>query len=113
MRATFVSVIVFAIASVEAIAQDVPPGKRIFDRFCAECHAPGAGHPGTQQLGWTRGEKLAVLEERKGGVPADYVRFVVRNGLMEMPAFRPTEIDEAALKQLAEYLARPPSRKKR
>jgi mono/diheme cytochrome c family protein len=93
-----------AFISSQAIAADVPPGKALFDRHCAECHAPGFGHPGTQQLGWTRGADRAVLEQRKDLAPA-YVSAIVRNGLMEMPAFRPAEITDASLKLLAEYVA--------
>ena len=92
-------------ASPAATAAAAPPGKAVFDRWCAECHAPGHGHPGTQQLGWTRGEKLAVLEQRKDLVP-DYVNLVVRRGLVEMPPYRPTEISDAELAQLADYLSR-------
>jgi (+)-pinoresinol hydroxylase len=95
-------------ASTTASAQpasELPPGKAVFDRWCAECHAPGHGHPGTQQLGWTRGEKFAVLEQRKD-LAADYVKLVVRRGLVEMPPYRPTEISDAELAQLAAYLAR-------
>jgi mono/diheme cytochrome c family protein len=84
-----------------------PPGKQIFTQHCAECHAPGVGHPGTQRLGWSRGERYAVLEQRKD-LSADYVRAIVRHGLLEMPAFRPTEISDEALDQLAAYLARRP-----
>jgi mono/diheme cytochrome c family protein len=82
-----------------------PPGKVIFNRLCAECHAAGHGHPGTQQLGWTRGGKLALLERRRD-LAAIYVTTVVRRGLLEMPPFRPTEIDDTQLTQLAAYLAR-------
>ncbi|MEY4761785.1 MAG: hypothetical protein RLZZ200_1641, partial [Pseudomonadota bacterium] len=91
-----------------AAAADAPPGKRIFDRYCAECHAPGHGHPGTQQLEWTRGRQFSILEDRKDLIPA-YVATVVRNGLYEMAPFRPTEIDDAGLNELVAYLA--PSRK--
>ena len=105
MRASYVQIVlVLAGASFTASAAEAPPGKRIFDRHCAACHAAGVGTPGTQQLGWTRGKEFAVLEERKD-LQADYVRFVVRHGLLEMPPFRPTEIDDAELAQLVDYLA--------
>jgi (+)-pinoresinol hydroxylase len=104
--------VVWAFASLAAAAADVPPGKQIFDRHCAACHAAGVGTPGTQQLGWTRGKEFALLEERKD-LQADYVRFVVRHGLLEMPPFRPTEIDDAQLGQLASYLAKSGRRSKR
>jgi (+)-pinoresinol hydroxylase len=93
-------------AGADVAAADYAAGKQLFDRHCAECHAPGVGHPGTQQLGWTRGEDRAVLEQRSD-LPAAYIIQIVRNGLLEMPAVRPTELTDAELRQLAEYLARP------
>lgn len=113
MRAISVlSAVVCLWASVAVGAADAPPGKQIFDRHCAACHAAGVGTPGTQQLGWTRGKEFAVLEVRKD-LQADYVRFVVRHGLLEMPPFRPTEIDDVQLEQLATYLAKSGRRSKR
>src|SRR5688572_6116488 len=97
------SIPVLALLTFPAHAADAPAGKRLFDRHCAECHAPGAGRPGTQQLGWSRGKDRAVLELRRD-LAADYISFVVRNGLLEMPPFRPTEIDDAQLRELAGYL---------
>ena len=80
--------ILVAFAAVPASAADLPPGKQVFDRFCSECHAPGFGHPGTQELELTRGKALSILEQRKD-LGADYVRYVVRHGLWEMPPYRP------------------------
>lgn len=99
-------IVLLALATLDASGAEVSAGKTTFDRYCAECHAPGFGHPGTQQLGWIQGERRAVLEQRKD-LAAAYVMLVVRNGLMEMPPFRPTEIDDKALRQLADYLAKP------
>ena len=93
------------LAALNAQAADQVAGKQIFDRVCAECHAPGSGHPGTQQLGWTRGATRAVLEQRLDLSP-EYVAVVVRNGLVEMPAIRPTELSDAELRQVSSYLFR-------
>lgn len=95
----------FALFSGASLAE-TPAGKATFERYCAACHAPGHGHPGTQQLGWTRGEAAAVLQQRKNLAPA-YIKHVVRHGLLEMPPYRPSEIDDAALDALALYLAKP------
>jgi mono/diheme cytochrome c family protein len=109
-RAVLMSVALLSFASIAARAADadVEAGKQLFARKCAECHAPGFGHPGTQQLGWTRGDKGAVLEARTDLVPA-YIAAIVRNGLFEMPAFRPTEITDEQLKQLGAYLSKSPA----
>jgi mono/diheme cytochrome c family protein len=82
------------------------PGKTLFDRHCSFCHAAGPGHAGTMRLAEARGADKAVLEERRDLDPV-YVRLVVRQGLIEMPPWRKTEIDDAALQQIAAYLTRP------
>ena len=86
-------------------AADSSAGKQVFERYCANCHAAGVGHPGTQMLGWLKGDKMAVLERRSDLAPA-YVQWVVRQGLAEMAPFRPSEINDAALADLTAYLAR-------
>ncbi len=86
---------------------DEPDGRRLFDNHCAECHAEGFGHPGTQRLGWSRGEQRAVLTKRTD-LTVDYVKLIVRRGLAEMPPFRPSEISDAELARLSAYLAKTP-----
>jgi len=95
-----------SVAYAGGIADD-SSGKRTFETHCAECHAAGFGHPGTQRLGWRRGERYAVLTQRTD-LSADYVRLVVRRGLEEMPPFRPSEISDAELAELGAYLAKTP-----
>lgn len=79
-------------------------GADIFAKQCAWCHSPGVEHPGTMQLGETRGADFAVLEDRTD-LNADYVKYIVRNGLNGMPPFKPTIITDAELDKLASYLA--------
>ncbi len=88
-----------------AIAADASPGKALFDRNCAVCHAAGPGHAGTMRLAETRGPDKAVLEQRTDLNPV-YIRLVVRQGLVEMPPWRPSEIDDDALSQVVQYLTR-------
>ena len=78
-------------------------GKAVFDRLCSHCHAPGIEHPATRQLAVTRGEDKAVLAERKD-LAAEYIRFVVRSGLRSMPGFYPSDLTEAQLEALVDYL---------
>jgi len=85
------------------------PGQRLFAKHCAECHADAVGTPGTQRLGWNRGAAYAVLEKRKD-LSAEYIKVIVRRGLIEMPPFRPTEISDLELAQLSAYLAKRPAR---
>lgn len=93
-----------ALSAAPAAPPDIAAGKVLFDRWCAECHAPGHGHPGTQQLERLRGAKLAVLEQRPDLTSA-LVRAIVRNGMNAMPAYRQSEISDAQLEQIGRYLA--------
>jgi len=86
-------------------AADPAAGKKVFDHYCSECHAPGFGHSGTQELEVLRGKDQSVLERRRDLAP-DYVRYVVRHGLWQMPPYRPTEIDDHQLDLLVAYLAK-------
>jgi len=91
---------------VEPTSDYVPSnrsGKVIFDLHCAGCHDPGPAHAATKQLALVRGKDLAVIMERKDLVP-DYIKYIVRDGLLEMPPFRPTDINNAELDNLATYI---------
>jgi mono/diheme cytochrome c family protein len=104
MRITLITLLL-TIASLTIAAPDTAtPGKVLFDKKCAECHAPGFGHPGTQRLEWSRGARYSVLEQRKDLTPG-YIKTVVRHGLAEMPPFRPSELPDSELQQIANYLA--------
>lgn len=108
-QATGLWVAALAVAGILATggveSADTPAGKAIFDRNCAACHAAGSGHPGTERLSQLRGPSKAVLEQRTDLDPV-YIRVVVRQGLVEMAPWRPTEISDAELAQLAQYLGR-------
>ncbi len=99
-------VIVLVLVSFDAAAADVESGRRLFEQHCSECHGPGPGHPGTQRLGWTRGEARSQLE-RRTDLKAEYITAVVRNGLLEMPPFRPAQINDTELQEITGYLTRP------
>jgi mono/diheme cytochrome c family protein len=84
-------------------AADEQTGAAIFERHCATCHARGDGHPGTQSLAKIYGGEQASLLDRVN-LPAELVRFTVRNGRGLMPGFRVSEIDNQDLKLLIEFL---------
>ena len=81
----------------------VKRGQAVYQRHCAPCHDPGPGHPGTQMLAAVKGEQLAVLIGRSD-LSEDVVRAVVRNGLIEMPPFRPSEVTDDDLKALVTFI---------
>lgn len=96
------------LASVIAAGQpaaEIARGEAVFDKWCAPCHAPGPGHPGTQALeALYQGSKPAALEDRTDLIP-ELTRTFVRNGVSVMTPFRKTEISDAELDALAAYLA--------
>jgi (+)-pinoresinol hydroxylase len=81
-------------------------GQVVYEHWCAPCHAPGAGHPGTQSLQLKYGGKIpAVLLERSDLAPLTVATFV-RQGVLLMAPFRKTEITDAELAGLSAYVAR-------
>jgi mono/diheme cytochrome c family protein len=80
-------------------------GKEVFDRQCVHCHGNNNEAVGTLQLARTRGKDKSLLTERKD-LTADYVQFVVRHGLKAMPAFVPSDLTDAQLQALTEYLTK-------
>lgn len=79
-------------------------GRKIFDKWCGDCHST-AGGPGSLALQRKyRGVIPAVLEQRSDLRP-DYITLVVRQGVSFMPSFRKTEIGDADLALVAAYLA--------
>ncbi|MFC2950529.1 c-type cytochrome [Marinicaulis aureus] len=93
-----------AIASPDTT--DIKNGEDVYDHWCAACHDPGPGHPGTQSLAIKYGgERPAALEERTDLSP-EITAYFVRNGYALMPFFRKTEISDADLRDLSAYLAR-------
>ena len=86
-------------------AEPAISGKAVFEKWCAPCHAPGPGHPGTIALAALyKGAKPAALAERTDLTP-DIVKHYVRSGVSVMPFFRKTEVSDAELAALADYLA--------
>jgi mono/diheme cytochrome c family protein len=82
-------------------------GDDMYQYWCATCHGAGPGHPGTAALAAKyNGERPALLEERTDLTP-QAVRFFVRTGISIMPFFRKTEVSDADLDAIAEYLTRP------
>jgi len=81
-------------------------GKRVYDHWCSHCHDPGQGHPGTQglQVKYSGTDIPAVLLERTD-LTAPVVKTFVRTGVLAMAPFRKTEITDAELDALAEYLS--------
>lgn len=81
-------------------------GQHVYEHWCAPCHAPGPGHPGTQSLQVKyAGKTPAVLLERTD-LSAQTVAAFVRQGVLLMAPFRKTEITDAELSALAAFVAK-------
>jgi mono/diheme cytochrome c family protein len=99
----YVILLMAALASGSAQAAN-PDGKAIYEHWCAPCHAPGPGHPGTQSLQFKYQGKLPpVLLDRTDLTP-QAVSVFVRQGVLLMAPFRKTEITDAQLAALATYV---------
>lgn len=87
------------------------PGKRVYDRWCIDCHGDAPGFFGDGLTGTTAleakygGQIPAVLEKRTDLTPP-FVALFVRRGVSVMPFFRRTEISDAELVALTAYLSR-------
>jgi mono/diheme cytochrome c family protein len=81
-------------------------GRDVYAYWCWNCHGEGPGKPGTVALAARyKGAVPALLTER-ADLSAELVKVYVRSGLSVMPHFRKTQISDAQLNALAEYLAR-------
>lgn len=76
-------------------------GEEVYAHWCADCHDPGPGHPGTLRLE-ARGDGKAALLERD--IDPETLRYIVRNGIQMMPPFRETEISDEELARLTQFM---------
>jgi mono/diheme cytochrome c family protein len=94
-----------------AQAQDLAERGHVqFQKWCAPCHAALTENQprlaGTSALEKKyAGQKPATLEDRTD-LPADQVKYFIRNGVNAMPPFRKTEIGDADADAIAAYIAR-------
>lgn len=63
-------------------------GAEIYAKVCAYCHEANVG------------PKILNRE-----LPVAYIRAIVRSGILAMPAFRSSEIDDESLAKLANFIS--------
>lgn len=78
-------------------------GEEVYAYWCAACHM--AGKPGSVAVMLLRGDQMPTDLADSENLDADYVRYLVRNGQSAMPHFRQTQVSDAQLDLLADYLA--------
>ena len=103
-----------SVVTAAAVAQDgsaVERGRATFEHLCEPCHGSGPGDDGRAMLPGTdalrikyQGALPALLEERSDLTP-EALKTFVRVGVFSMPPFRPTEITDAQIEDVAAYLA--------
>src|SRR3984885_12153625 len=106
--ALFVVLLVALTWGAQAKSPGQPPAvsaKAVYEHWCAPCHAPGPGHPGTQSLQFKYGGKLAAALLAGTALSPQAVSLFVRHGVLLMAPFRKTEITDAELSALAAYVA--------
>lgn len=91
-----------ALSPVEPLAV-ARTGEEIYNIQCKACHAPGPGHPATLLLEQKHGKDKSVIKGRED-LTEEYIKSIVRNGLLEMPPFRPTEVTDEELDIIAAYI---------
>lgn len=106
MSARLIAMVMAAcmVAQADAAGEAID-GQALFDRHCVHCHGADPEAPGTLQLARRLGADRALLTAREELTPA-YIQTVVRNGLKAMPPFPPSDLDDARLEALSEYLTR-------
>ena len=99
-----------------AMAQQtaVQRGEAKFQHTCAPCHGAGVGDDGHAMLPGTDALRIkykganppvpALLEERTD-LTAPVLKVFVRHGSFSMPPFRPTELTDAEIADIAAYIA--------
>jgi mono/diheme cytochrome c family protein len=106
----FVAVLMAGSWAACASAQDAARGKATFDHTCAPCHGAGVGDdgramlPGTDALRIKYQGSLPALLEQRTDLNADAIRTFLRRGTWSMPPFRPTEVTEGDIQDIAAYL---------
>jgi len=81
-------------------------GNETYQYWCATCHGRGPGNPGTTALTAKYKSALPGVMEDRTDLTPQAVRFAVRRGTSIMPFFRKTEISDADLDAIAQYLTR-------
>ena len=114
-RTGAVAVLALAIAATAMAQQSaVQRGNAKFQHSCAPCHAAGVGDDGHVMLPGTDALRIkykgaappvpALLEERTD-LTAPALKAFVRNGSFSMPPFRPTELTDTEIADIAAYIA--------
>lgn len=93
-----------AVPATAPDAATLERGLAAFNHRCAMCHREG--QTGTFVLARRLGADRSLLEKRSDLTP-DYIRVVVRSGLINMPRISRVELPDADLAAVTAWLTRP------
>jgi mono/diheme cytochrome c family protein len=88
-------------SAVSAAADPPPAGALAFTHRCGMCHRDGG--TGTYVLARRLGADLSLLEKRSDLKP-EYIRYVVRWGITNMPRISRVEVPDKDLDAIVTYL---------
>ena len=103
IRTGAVTLILWTIFAWPSVQAEDRSGEAVWKMHCFGCHRPDGAGPGTVMLKHRYGEPRAYISANPD-LNRDYVKQVVRNGLIEMPPFRPSEISDGELDSLIDFL---------
>jgi len=81
-------------------------GEAVYKRWCSHCHSAGRGNPGTESLQVKYGGKVPAVLLDRTDLDSAAVKVFVRQGVLSMPPFRKTEITDAELVALGDYISK-------
>ena len=84
----------------------IAKGEKIFVNQCEFCHGRGIEQGGTHRLRQRYGGTVTEYVQDRTDMEPEYIRNIVRNWNIGMPAIRPTEITDEELEWLIAYLTR-------
>lgn len=93
-------------APAPALSAAQAEGQQLYGVHCIYCHGAGPGRAGTTALARRIGAQRSVLENRSD-LDGAYVQVIVRHGLNAMLPLRRTELSDAELGRIVEWLQRP------
>lgn len=102
MKRLPIIILLLASACSQQPDEQKPDGAELYALNCAGCHDPGPGHPGTMLLEQLERPVPSLIG--RDDLDADFVRGVVRNGLIEMPPFRPTELTDDQIDLIIDHV---------
>jgi cytochrome c5 len=100
-RAIAAAAMTCMLATTQSLAADARPPE--YEKLCAKCHLEGG--TGTFMLGRRLGKEKALLD-RRDDLREEYIRHVVRNGVLSMPAITRVEVTDAELDAIVRFLTR-------